>query len=234
MKLIRKVSAMLVATALLLSCASSFAQELSVEVPAEVTAPVADEPAPVEEAPAAEPVEEEPATEPVEEESPVTPVVEEIAVETPVEEEATDEEATEEEPTEEEIPEEEPVEEAVVEEPLMEEVNTIVEMDVTTRILGTGVAFFGETVTMEGDLTVLEGLTYTLQWQQNDGEGWYDIEGANDVSYSFVFTEDLANSLWRLVARVETVELQPVAAPEVPAEVPAETPAEVPAEIPAE
>ena len=57
----------------------------------------------------------------------------------------------------------------------------------------------GETITLTAKLTGFEGLTYTVQWQYNDGTGWKDVAGANTLTYVYVADESNISNIWRLV-----------------------------------
>ena len=121
--------------------------------------------------------------------------VEEEVVEEPVEEEPVIEE-TETEATPDEVV-EEPVEEAA------EEPTTGLEIDVSklsVEIFSTmgDIVLPGDTITLTSKLTGFDGLTYTLQWQCDNGSGWADVPGATDGSYSFTADETNINAQWRL------------------------------------
>ena len=121
--------------------------------------------------------------------------VEEEVVEEPVEEEPVIEE-TETEATPDEVV-EEPVEEAA------EEPTAGPEIDVSklsVEIFSTmgDIVLPGDTITLTSKLTGFDGLTYTLQWQCDNGSGWADVPGATDGSYSFTADETNINAQWRL------------------------------------
>ncbi len=212
MKQAKTIAALITAVLLALTCSLAFAEELTAEPVAtptvEITAPaqpvVTVEPAgEATVAPAAEPTiepTEEPAAEPTAE-----PTAE--ATVEPTEEPAAE-------------PTAEPAEEA----PAMETVIEIEERIVNSRIVGDEVVFYGTDVTLVGDLTGFEGLTYTLQWQRRDGDEWHDVEGETAASYTLTFTESVAGCAWRLVARVEIETLRPVetAEPAAQSEAPAQ------------
>jgi hypothetical protein len=54
-------------------------------------------------------------------------------------------------------------------------------------------------------LTGYETLEYTIQWQYNDGTGWYDVDGANDITMDVEITPDNYNYQWRLVTRITAI-----------------------------
>lgn len=56
----------------------------------------------------------------------------------------------------------------------------------------------GDIITLTSVLTGFEGLTYTLQWQYDDGSGWQDAPGATEATYSFAVDEINACYNWRL------------------------------------
>ena len=64
---------------------------------------------------------------------------------------------------------------------------------------------FGDTVSLFAVLHGYENTEYDIQWQMNSGDGWEDIPGANDTSYSFIFTEDNYANDWRVITHVHEV-----------------------------
>lgn len=56
----------------------------------------------------------------------------------------------------------------------------------------------GDIITLTSVLTGFEGLTYTLQWQYDDGSGWQDAPDATEATYSFAVDEINACYNWRL------------------------------------
>jgi len=57
----------------------------------------------------------------------------------------------------------------------------------------------GEEIRLTSILTGFEGLTYSLQWQYNDGEGWKNIEGATEDTYTFIVDDNNIGYEWRLM-----------------------------------
>ncbi len=55
-----------------------------------------------------------------------------------------------------------------------------------------------DTITLRGELIGFDGCEVTLQWQFNNGAGWTNLEGANDVTCSFPANSDTLNCDWRL------------------------------------
>jgi len=183
-------------------CFPTLADEIPTEDP-QIEEIVAETPAEEMTAPEEEPV----MVETVEE----TPVEEgaEIVAEEPVEvETSSEDEGVEETPAEEipaeEIPAEEiPVVEEIAEEPADEE-QTKVEIDysamqVIVRTNFENVIMPGDVIELEGVLIGFDGLEYTVQWQYDDGSGWQDVEGANELTYSFGADEENLNYQWRLM-----------------------------------
>ena len=60
----------------------------------------------------------------------------------------------------------------------------------------------GDTITMSCELIGFDGLTVQLQWQQNSGGGWRDVDGANGRSLSYTASQETVNSRWRVLATV--------------------------------
>ena len=58
---------------------------------------------------------------------------------------------------------------------------------------------FGSTIKLVAELDGFEGAEYSLQWQINNGNGWQNIDGANDSSYSFELTENNMEATFRVV-----------------------------------
>jgi len=150
---------------------------------------------PIEPAQAVEPTETEPAAEPATEPAaePATEPAAEPATE-PAAEPATEpaaEPATE--PAAE--PATEPAAEPTVE-PAQIDVSKL-SVEVTSSL--EDVVLPGETITLTAKLTGFEGLTYTVQWQYNDGTGWKDVAGANTLTYVYVADESNISNIWRLV-----------------------------------
>jgi len=56
----------------------------------------------------------------------------------------------------------------------------------------------GDMIELEGILIGFEGLEYTVQWQYDCGNGWQDIDGANELIYRFEANEENLNYQWRL------------------------------------
>ena len=125
-------------------------------------------------------------------------VVEEEPEEEVTEEEETEEETTEEETTEEEVTEEETTEEETTEEEISNTEIDLTKLKVEIESSLENVAMEGEIIVLTSKLTGFEGLTYTLQWQYNDGKGWKDVEGANGETYSFEADEENVSFQWRL------------------------------------
>lgn len=59
-----------------------------------------------------------------------------------------------------------------------------------------------DTVTLRGELIGFDGCEVTLQWQFNDGTGWTNVEGANDITCSFLANAESINNDWRLAVSV--------------------------------
>ena len=65
---------------------------------------------------------------------------------------------------------------------------------------------FGEKIKLSSKLIgFADDLILTYQWQinRNDDQGWKNIENANQKSYKFIFTEELANCSWRLIVEIQ-------------------------------
>ena len=60
----------------------------------------------------------------------------------------------------------------------------------------------GDTITMSCELIGFDGLTVQIQWQQNSGGGWRDVDGANGRSLSYTASQETVNSRWRVLATV--------------------------------
>ena len=75
----------------------------------------------------------------------------------------------------------------------------------------------GSTATLTMNLIGYDGLTYTVFWQCDKGDGWETVhEGTPSIS--FMVCEENVNWQWRAGVTI-------TAAPEAPAETPAEEPA---------
>lgn len=62
---------------------------------------------------------------------------------------------------------------------------------VKVRILNKGDLYYGDTIKLQAMVkNVADG--YTLQWQQNNGNGWEDIPDATESVYEFIITEESA------------------------------------------
>ncbi len=59
-----------------------------------------------------------------------------------------------------------------------------------------------ELVTLMGELVGFDGLSVTLQWQYDAGMGWTDVEGANDITFSFPANAETINNAWRLAVTI--------------------------------
>lgn len=73
---------------------------------------------------------------------------------------------------------------------------------ITTYLATTGSIYFGDPVTFVTVLDGYEGLTYTLQWQQNDNGAWYDLPGENGNSLTVIATEENYHSTWRVCVNI--------------------------------
>ena len=57
---------------------------------------------------------------------------------------------------------------------------------------------FGDIVTLIATLQGYDNIDYTIQWQQSpDNITWYDIAGANGLTYSITITTDNFEDYWR-------------------------------------
>ena len=138
------------------------------------------------------------AEEPVEE-------VEPEEAEEPVEE-AEPEEAEEAEAAEDEEPaveDEEPAEETEVaadEEPVAE---LDPDREIRIRAQWDGDLSYGDEVTLVAELTGYENAVYTVQWETSkDNANWTEVEGATELTYTFVLTEDNCQDSWHLAVNV--------------------------------
>ena len=63
--------------------------------------------------------------------------------------------------------------------------------------------YVGAQITLTATLTGFENYEhYVLQWQYTeDGNTWYDIPGANEITYTYTLDEATTNYNWRIVAR---------------------------------
>lgn len=73
---------------------------------------------------------------------------------------------------------------------------------ITTYLATTGSIYFGDPVTFVTVLDGYEGVTYTLQWQQNDNGAWYDLPGENGNSLTVIATEENYHSTWRVCVNI--------------------------------
>lgn len=92
-------------------------------------------------------------------------------------------------PEETEVPEETPVPVAV-------------ERKVSIRTTLGDVVNAGDTITMTAELTGFDGVNVELQWQQNAGAGWRDVNGATGQTFSYIATEETINSRWRVAVTI--------------------------------
>ncbi len=60
----------------------------------------------------------------------------------------------------------------------------------------------GDTVMMSAEITGLDGMAYTIQWQYLTGGVWHDLSGANGNTCQFTLTMDSATYAWRVVLTV--------------------------------
>lgn len=60
----------------------------------------------------------------------------------------------------------------------------------------------GDVITMRGDLIGFVGKDVTLQWQYDNGWSWTDVPGANQLTHSFIATQETINYSWRLNVKV--------------------------------
>ena len=66
--------------------------------------------------------------------------------------------------------------------------------------------YFGAESTLVAELIGYENAVYTVQWQTSqDGENWTDVEGATELTYTMVVTEENWQDIWRLVVNVTGV-----------------------------
>ena len=56
----------------------------------------------------------------------------------------------------------------------------------------------GEPVTLHSDVIGGEGWIITYQWQCDSGDGYEDVEGANEPTYTFPASAELLSCSWRL------------------------------------
>ena len=68
--------------------------------------------------------------------------------------------------------------------------------------------YFGDEITMSAELRdFMEDDIYTIQWKYSlDGEEFTDIEGANELSYTYVLDEENADYTFRICVTLITVE----------------------------
>jgi hypothetical protein len=72
---------------------------------------------------------------------------------------------------------------------------------ITSSIPSGEVVLLGTEITLTAELTGFEGKNYKLQWQHStDRQNWVDQEGANDLSYTYMFDEETIQYIWRAVA----------------------------------
>ena len=58
---------------------------------------------------------------------------------------------------------------------------------------------FNDTVTFIAIIQGYDNIDYTIQWQYStDNNNWYDIAGANDLTYSITVTQDNYRHYWRV------------------------------------
>lgn len=64
-------------------------------------------------------------------------------------------------------------------------------------------AYPGTPITLTATLSSgFEGKSYTLQWQHStDLQNWTDQPGANDITYTYILSDETAQYYWRIVAR---------------------------------
>lgn len=95
----------------------------------------------------------------------------------------------------------EAMEEIVAEETATEEKAEFIG-NATIRVLGDSFQY-GDTITLEAELTGYENVGYTLQWEcSEDGEEWFAAPGdSNGLTYQY--TLDEANAVWNWRLAVE-------------------------------
>lgn len=62
----------------------------------------------------------------------------------------------------------------------------------------------GARITLTAHLTGFEGKQYKLQWQYSDGGDWKNVEGANELTYTYTLDEKTTTYNWRVVANPVT------------------------------
>ena len=106
-------------------------------------------------------------------------------------------EVTSEQPVAEQVNVEETTEEPVAEDPAAIDYSALkVEIDSNLD----EVVMEGEEIRLTSTLTGFEGLTCSLQWQYNDGDGWKNVDGAAEGAHTFIATEETLGYEWRLMA----------------------------------
>ncbi len=188
MKKLNKAVAMILTMAMVCTFASAVLAEETVEqvVVVEAPAPVQTE-APVVSESAAEPAAvETPAVETVAPETTATPEAT-VAPEETVAPEATVA------PTEEVAPEALPTEESAID---------LSNVSIAVKCLNGSSAKLGDTITLSAEITGLDGVAYSMQWQYLAGGEWHDLSGANSTTCQFTLTQENAGYAWRLALTI--------------------------------
>ena len=61
----------------------------------------------------------------------------------------------------------------------------------------------GDTVTLVAEISGLDGIAYSMQWQYQNGGTWHDMSGANEATYRYTVSEKNADYTWRLALTVD-------------------------------
>lgn len=194
MKKLNKAVAMILTMAMVCSFASAVLAEETVEqvVVVEAPAPVQPE-APVVSEPAAEPASvETPAETTVVPETTAAPEATAVPEETVTPEATVAPEDTAA-PTEEIAPEALPTEESAID---------LSNVSITVKCLNGSSAKLGDTITLSAEVSGLDGVAYTMQWQYLVGGEWHDQSGANSSTCQFTLTEENAGYAWRLALTI--------------------------------
>ena len=69
--------------------------------------------------------------------------------------------------------------------------------------------YFGDESTLVAELSGYDNAVYTVQWQTSqDNENWTDVEGANELTYTMIVTEENWQNFWRLIVNVTGVKVE--------------------------
>lgn len=71
---------------------------------------------------------------------------------------------------------------------------------ITSSLDGFETVQSGTEITLTAHLEGFDDISYKLQWQCSlDGENWRDEPGANELTFSFILTEENDDYLWRII-----------------------------------